>query len=201
MRRWAAGKRFGAFVYTSNVDGQFQRAGFDADRVVEVHGSLDWLQCLRGCGVGLFAAGQAIPAGVEVEETTMRARPPLPACPACGGLARPNVLMFGDGGWDESRTDAQQDRLQVWLSVLGARDGEPGAARLVVVECGAGTAIPTVRNFSEWLAARGATLVRLNLREAGVPAGQIGLAVGALEGLRAIDRLLADGTAVAHRLS
>jgi len=35
------------FIYTSNVDGQFQKAGFDEDRIVEVHGSIDHLQCAR----------------------------------------------------------------------------------------------------------------------------------------------------------
>ena len=39
----------GAFVFTSNVDGQFQKAGFPADRVVEVHGSIHHLQCMDGC--------------------------------------------------------------------------------------------------------------------------------------------------------
>jgi hypothetical protein len=34
----------------------------------------------------------------------MRARPAAAAGPGCGALARPNVLMFGDGDWDEART-------------------------------------------------------------------------------------------------
>ena len=77
----------------------------------------------------------------------------------------------------------------------GVREGEQVARpeRLVVVECGAGTAIPSVRLFCERLAgACGATLIRLNPREADVPPGQVGLAVGALEGLRALDRRLSD---------
>ena len=57
---------------------------------------------------------------------------------------------------------------------------------MVVVECGAGTAIPTVRHFSESLARRGSTLIRINVREPEVPDGQIGIAMGALEALRAI---------------
>lgn len=31
-----------------------------------------------------------------VDSATMRARAPLPACPTCGALARPHILMFGD---------------------------------------------------------------------------------------------------------
>ena len=41
--------------------------------------------------------------------------------------------MFGDWGWDDSRTAAQQARLEAWLRGVGA-------SRLVIVECGAGTA-------------------------------------------------------------
>jgi NAD-dependent SIR2 family protein deacetylase len=39
----------GAFVFTSNVDGQFQKAGFNPRRVVEAHGSIHHLQCQNGC--------------------------------------------------------------------------------------------------------------------------------------------------------
>jgi hypothetical protein len=61
-------------------------------------------------------------------------------------------------------------------------------ARLVVVELGAGTALPTVREFSEEVAREfGGTLIRVNPREAEVPAGHFGLALGALEGLRQLD--------------
>ena len=186
LRRWAAPIQRGAFVFTSNVDGHFQRAGFDPGRVVEVHGSLDWLQCTRGCDAGLFPPESAGPTGIAVDEATMRARPPLPACPGCGALARPNVLMFGDGDWDEARTVNQQGRLRAWLEGLGG-------ARLVVVECGAGTAIPTVRHFCERVAAsRDATLIRINVREPAVPRRQIGLALPAREALRAIAGLLGE---------
>jgi NAD-dependent SIR2 family protein deacetylase len=167
----------GCFVFTSNVDGHFQAAGFDPERVVECHGALSHAQCLAGCGTGaIFEARFA----VDVDETTFRARRPLPACPRCGGLARPNVLMFGDGDWLSGRTDAQERRFMAWLAGLGGFEG------LVVVECGAGTAIPTVRHLGERLAAAGARLIRINVREPEVPPGQIGIAAGAAAALAAI---------------
>src|SRR5438270_3266667 len=95
LQTWARRMKYGAFIFTSNVDGQFQRAGFDPERILEVHGSIDWMQCTRDCGAGLFAA-DAVTVGVE--EATLRAREPLPTCPSCGALARPNILMFGDWG-------------------------------------------------------------------------------------------------------
>lgn len=39
----------GAFVFTSNVDGEFQKIGFEDDQVFECHGSIHWLQCLDNC--------------------------------------------------------------------------------------------------------------------------------------------------------
>src|SRR3954451_8848080 len=38
LRRWAGRMHGSAFVVTSNVDGHFQRAGFDPERILEVHG-------------------------------------------------------------------------------------------------------------------------------------------------------------------
>ena len=61
-----------------------------------------------------------------------------------------------------------------------------GDKSLAIVECGAGTAVPSVRRMSEQLLDRPRTrLVRINAREADVPAGQIGLAGGAGEMLAA----------------
>ena len=33
------------FVFTSNVDGHFQKAGFDKEKVLECHGSINHYQC------------------------------------------------------------------------------------------------------------------------------------------------------------
>ena len=171
----------GSQVFTSNVDGQFQKAGFAEDVLTEVHGSLHHWQCLRpGCH-DLWPADAA---DVQVDATTFRALGELPHCPQCGGLARPNVLMFGDGQWEESRTARQQERLETWLQ---KRRGKP----LVVIECGAGTAVPSVRAFCEFLAARrGAQLIRINLREPQGPPGTLGLGCGALEGLQQIAKTM-----------
>src|SRR5579883_1720475 len=98
LRDWAGRMKHGAFVYTSNVDGHFQKAGFAAERVYEVHGSIEWMQCRQGCGAGLFPAGDV---RIEVDEATMRAREPLPRCPVCAAVARPNILMFNDWDWEE----------------------------------------------------------------------------------------------------
>ena len=178
LRRWVEQKPRGGFVYTSNVDGHFQRAGFDPERILEVHGAIDGMQCMADCGVGIFPSE---PYEVAIDLETMRAVPPLPACPNCGDRTRPNILMFGDRGWDSSRTDTQERRIGAWLRTLES-------ARLVIIELGAGLAVPTIRIMSEdFIETPGRTLIRINLRESSVPPGHIAIPMGALDALRAVD--------------
>jgi len=179
LRKWAEGMKHGAFVFTSNVDGQFQKAGFSDDRIAEIHGSIHFVQCAMGCS----GIAPADPYRFDLDEDTLRAQGELPRCACCAELLRPNILMFGDGWWDASRTEAQEARLTTWLDGLGD-------ARVVVIECGAGTAIPSVRMFCERLTRAGGTLVRINVREPQVPDGGIGVPMGALAALQGIDRAL-----------
>lgn len=180
LRRWAERMKHGAFVFTSNVDGQFQKAGFADDRIVEIHGSIHFVQCLMGCS----GIAPADPYRFELDMETLRAQGEMPTCAKCGEVLRPNILMFGDGWWDGARTEAQEARLMKWIEALGA-------ARLVVIECGAGTAIPSVRMFCERIARGRGSLVRINVREPQAPAGEIPVPLGALEALERIDQLLA----------
>ncbi len=169
-----------SFVFTSNVDGHFQQAGFPDDRVFECHGSLMHLQCVRPCNELIYPADETT---VAVDETTFRASAPLPACPACGELARPALLMFNDGAWVSRRSDVQSAAFSTWLDSRDLR----GTA---VIECGAGSAVPTVRRCSESLARAGATLIRINPRESQGPEGTISLPMGAADALFAIERRL-----------
>lgn len=162
----------GAAVFTSNVDGQFQRAGFADARIAEYHGSIHWLQCAVPCSPHIWPADGFEPV---VDEAACRLQSAQPSCPHCGGMARPNILMFGDGQWLAQRSDEQQQRLDNWMSK---------ASRLVTIELGAGSAIPTVRYFAEQA---GAPLLRFNPTESRVDSGRgEGFPVGALDGLRAL---------------
>lgn len=177
LQRWAAQKPNGGFVFTSNVDGQFQRSGWDAQRMLECHGSIHHLQCLNGCRAGIWRADNL---QVTIDTTQCQWLGELPRCTQCASLARPNILMFGDSSWLDARCEAQEAALQQWLARV---------ERPVVVEMGAGTAIPTVRLFGERL---GAPLVRINVREPEVRSrpSNVGLAMGALAALSRIDAQL-----------
>jgi NAD-dependent SIR2 family protein deacetylase len=176
LRTIAAKLPRGAFVFTSNVDGQFQKAGFDEARVVECHGSIHHLQCLKPCSDAIWSADGFAP---EVDEARCRLVGAPPRCPRCRGTARPNVLMFGDGDWLPQRSREQERRLYRWLREVR----EP-----VVIEVGAGSAIPTVRHFGEF---HRAPLVRINPTEWQVREGEgVGIAMGALAGIRGVAEVL-----------
>lgn len=165
----------GAFVFTSNVDGQFQQAGYDEDRICEIHGSIHHLQCIDGCDGAIHGANDFIPA---VDVKTCRLLSPMPRCAHCNALLRPNILMFGDGDWLSRRTDAQRRRLEAWLQSV---------SHLVVVEIGAGNHVPTVRWFSETL---GEPLIRINPTESEIPGRGISLPQGGLAALIGIHAAL-----------
>ena len=180
LKAWTEAKPLPGWVFTSNVDGQFQKAGFDTNAIHECHGSLHHLQCCQNCSSDIWSAEGFDP---HVDEDACQMVNELPLCPNCGQLARPNVLMFGDWGWIAKRSNAQRNREVAWLAEMVQH-----RARIAVIELGAGTAIPSVRHFSERLISEmDARLVRINVRECEVPSGRdVGLGMGALEALRAI---------------
>jgi len=180
LARWGRAKPQGCAVFTSSVDGQFQRAGFGDRAIDECHGSIHHLQCLAPCSDHIWPAEDLVP---EVDEAQCELRRPLPLCPRCGGLARPNILMFGDGDWLDRRQAGQSLALARWLDAV---------RRPVVIEIGAGTDVPSVRRFSQaMLHDRQARLIRINPRDAQVTDSRdVGLPMGALDALVAIDACL-----------
>jgi NAD-dependent SIR2 family protein deacetylase len=175
----ATQKRDGYFVFTSNVDGQFQKAGYSEEKIEECHGSIHHLQCSTPCSDNIWSVNQI---EIDVDLDEFKAREPLPRCPNCGSLARPNILMFGDWGWISHRTRNQEKRLSFWLELLKSKQ-----SKLVIVEIGAGNAVPTVRHLSENVATQlSAKLVRINPRDFQVPEGHLSIPENAAEGIRQI---------------
>lgn len=69
-------------VITQNIDGLHQRAG--NERVIELHGSDRTLSCLGG--------GHTFPRA-DVEHL---ADDPIPRCPRCDDVLKPDVVLFGE---------------------------------------------------------------------------------------------------------
>lgn len=167
------------FVVTSNVDGQFQKAGFSEDSILEVHGSIHHLQCSIPCNHAIWPNKETI----KIDEATMRAEN-APECPSCRRVARPNILMFGDYSWLHQRTSAQEDNFDAFLQ-------QQQNGRILVIEMGAGSSIPTIRHLSERLGQRQPTKVlRINPREPQIGTPHISLACGAVAALEQIEKHL-----------
>ena len=166
LKRLCESKAHGGFVYTSNVDGHFQRAGFAEERVNECHGSLSYLQCVEPCRQAVWPLGGAL------NETT------LPLCPHCGELARPNVLMFNDWGHVHERAEDKYEVFEAWLT---------GVRNPVVIELGAGINIPSVRRYAASLEL---PIVRINPQDHAITPPHIGLPMTALRGLLALEKAM-----------
>lgn len=84
-------------VITQNIDGLHQAAG--SRRVIEVHGHLRQATCMR-C-YAHFPARPIIERFVEDGE--------VPRCPHCGGVIKPDVVLFGEQLPVRAFYEAQQE--------------------------------------------------------------------------------------------
>ncbi|MFK5970147.1 MAG: Sir2 family NAD-dependent protein deacetylase [Candidatus Marithrix sp.] len=175
LKKWSENKE--TFIFTSNVDGHFQKKLFPDDSIYECHGSINYLQCNAGCFGKIWPL---VDLDIEVDENTLMASGDLPKCPKCDSIARPNILMFEDYDWKARRAIIQRYNYENWK--IKNQD-----KKIVVVELGAGKAIPTVRHVSQSMPGK---LVRINPRDSDGLDGTISIALGSLEALKAIDILL-----------
>jgi len=182
LQQWISRNAAEFFIITSNVDGQFQKAGFSDDRILEVHGSIHHLQCIKPCCHHIWPNHEEI----DVDLASMRARS-IPLCPYCNDISRPNILMFGDWSWLPERTNSQESAFQTFME-------RNSSSRIAVIEMGAGTAIPTIRVTSERIGRNHAkvAVIRINPREFQIQPPHISFPCGALEGLQQIDRYLGN---------
>ena len=164
------------FIYTSNVDGQFQKAGFSADKIVEAHGSIHHTQCTV-CDRGIKSAKKIT---IELKSEKFEASQ-IPRCEKCDSVLRPNICMFDDNlTWDETRVASQAERFDKWIKKCVQDD-----KNILIIELGAGKKISHIRDKSEALATRLKTkMIRINPRDYRLyDKLGVSLACGALEGL------------------
>jgi len=136
-----------------------------------------------------------------------------PLCRACGGPARPAILMFADDSWAD--LDGQESRWQAWREAVRDEaservDSGQGPLRVAILEVGAGNRVTTVRgqaesNLRKFLdAGADAKLIRVNPdfplgdAEAYAPAGQsekrvISIMARGFESLQLINAALGSG--------
>ena len=166
------------FIFTSNVDGQFQKAGFDENKIYEVHGSIHHLQCTQNCSNDIWSADEI---EIKIDMDKFEAIN-IPLCEKCGEVARPNILMFGDWSWNGKRANKQEYNYMKWRK-------QNRNKKIAIIEIGAGIAIPTIRKEGEHLAKsnKNIKLIRINPRDYELNE-ELGfsIALGGLDGLKNI---------------
>lgn len=178
LKKWTEENFSDYFVFTSNVDNQFQKAGFPDNKIVECHGSILHKQCLKNCCKKVWDMDS-----IEFEiDARNFALGEFPKCPKCGGPARPNVHMFADLEWIGSRTAKQERRYNSWLESIN-RD------ELLIIELGAGVIIKNIRLEGKSL---GVPIIRINPDESEVEKGA-SISTGSLEALKQLNGLLSQG--------
>lgn len=160
LNKWAKEKKHGAFSFTSNIDGHWLASGTPADRVYEIHGTIRYQQChapkrRSKCETDIWPVDKL---DLTVDPETNCITGDLPKCQHCSGRARPNVLMFGDWGHLDTLSEKQNGNYNRWINEVSK-----AGAKVVIIEIGAGTAVPTVRMTSEKMARKlQSSLIRIN---------------------------------------
>jgi NAD-dependent deacetylase len=85
-------------VITQNIDGLHRRAGTSADKLIELHGRADQVDCID-CG---FTDDCAVWYDAWLE------RGEKPFCPHCDQFLKPGVILFGQNLKEEDLTRAQR---------------------------------------------------------------------------------------------
>ena len=91
------------FVITTNVDHQFQKAGFDKQRLFYTQGDYGLLQCAKPCHQKTYDNEEVIKKMIAQQEDMRIPTELVPKCPVCGGKMVPNLrsdeTFVEDEGW------------------------------------------------------------------------------------------------------
>lgn len=124
-------ERPGSMVFTQNVDGFHREVG--TANLVEIHGNLHTLVCTE-CGRSRMVPDYA---GLQIP----------PACPTCGGIVRPDVVLFGE--------DLPRDGILRLEHMLA--DGVD-----LVMSVGTSSLFPYIAGPVVWAAQQGVPTVEIN---------------------------------------
>ena len=152
------------FVLTTNVDHQFQMAGFDKQRLFYTQGDYGLWQCSRPCHQETYDNEETVRKMIA-EQKDMRIPTELvPHCPMCGRPMTMNLrcdsTFVQDAGWY-----AAARRYEDFLR-------RHGGMRVLFLELGVGGNTPVIIKYPFWkmtLENRKATYACVNLEESYVP--------------------------------
>ncbi|MDE5052710.1 Sir2 silent information regulator family NAD-dependent deacetylase [Niallia taxi] len=86
-------KKANYFVITTNVDSQFELAGFPLENIFEVQGNYGYLQCVKGCHDSLYDNKLLVNEMIANMENCRIPSNLVPKCPECGGEMDPHLRI------------------------------------------------------------------------------------------------------------
>jgi NAD-dependent SIR2 family protein deacetylase len=163
LHRLTAGREH--FVISTNVDGQFLKAGFSPTRLFTPQGDYARFQCSAPCNNRLYDNRDLVQQMLDHADvqSVMVREADLPHCPSCGEYLERNLRR--DGRFVESPWMAAQAAYSSFVS-------NSHAGKLVILELGVGFNTPSIIRWPFECNASNhpdATLVRVNLEDASVP--------------------------------
>ena len=152
------------FVLTTNVEHQFQRAGFDKKRLFYTQGDYGLWQCSRACHDRTYDNEVTVRRMLD-EQGDMKVPSELvPRCPVCGAPMTMNLrsddTFVQDKGWYEAA-----GRYEAFLK-------EHGNGRILLLELGVGGNTPGIIKYPFWqmtAANSRASYICINQGEAAAP--------------------------------
>jgi NAD-dependent SIR2 family protein deacetylase len=145
------------FVISTNVESQFNKAGFPSDKVFEIQGDYSYLQCAKGCHDKLYYNESNVK---EMIEKTIDCKIPsqlVPKCPVCGGEMEVNLRIDEYFVQDERWYELNKS----YKDFLNKSEGQ----KVIYIELGVGFNTPGIIRYPfERLTYENenATLIRLN---------------------------------------
>lgn len=130
------------FVITTNVDHQFQRAGFDKKRLFYTQGDYGLWQCSAACHNKTYDNEETVRKMVDMQRDMKIPAELVPKCPVCGAPMTMNLrcdeLFVQDEGWY-----AAANRYEEFLR---RHDG----LHILFLELGVGMNTPVIIKFPFW---------------------------------------------------
>lgn len=130
------------FVLTTNVDHQFQLAGFDKERLFYTQGDYGLFQCSRPCHLETWDNEEEIRAMYEAIDGFKIPTEMIPKCPVCGADANMNLrcddTFVEDLGWHDACA-----RYEKFIN-------ENKDKRILYLELGVGMNTPGIIKYPFW---------------------------------------------------
>ena len=152
------------FVFTTNVDHHWSRVGVPENRLLEIHGSIDKLQCSKPRNN----------ACLSLQDWTVN------SCPSCGGKMRPNILMFNDRGYIDEHQYQIKKEYEKFIK-------DNCSKNVVLLTIGAGDAVPTISTEVNSLMRKISKITQIVINPDKFSSTYV-ISKGALDGLRELDK-------------